>query len=143
VTAASTPGTDQCAVVGALVLLLTGALACSNAQPEQKPSGEAPAATVPAPQTGCTGSFAGRWKTPLGQLRMTVEGDQATGRYPGGIVTGRIVGNRLEATFKWRVMNGTIGYDLAPDGRSMVGNWKSSLGQKGTFVARCDGEDED
>jgi hypothetical protein len=89
----------------------------------------------------CPGTFAGKWKTPLGWVHMTLDGDRATGRYPRGGFTGRISegGKRLDAEFKYTGMSGSITYLMAPDGKTATATWNNSLRMKGTFTATCGG----
>jgi hypothetical protein len=74
-------------------------------------------------------------------VRITLDGDKATGRYPRGGFTGKISdgGKRLDADFKYIGMSGSITYLMAADGKTATASWKNSLRQKGTYVATCGG----
>jgi hypothetical protein len=155
-TAAAAPGApatgpaaaDAGAPRAAAAVPADGGAAGAAATPGAAPTAPgAPAAAAPA-AAPCSGTFAGRWKTPIGLIRITLDGDKATGRYPRGGFTGKVSegGKRLDADFKYIGMTGNITYLMAPGGKTATASYKTSLRQQGSYVATCvatAGDDDD
>lgn len=69
-------------------------------------------------------SWTGSWSTSYGVLNLTQNGDQVTGSYPDGTLTGTVSGNILSGTFaEVNDYTGVFSFTMSGDGKSFTGTW--------------------
>lgn len=72
-------------------------------------------------------NWTGRWDTSYGILVLTQNGNQVTGTYPDGTLTGTVSGSVLTGTFvENNDYTGSFTFTMSADGRSFTGTWHYS-----------------
>jgi hypothetical protein len=90
----------------------------------------------------CTGSFAGRWETTYGPLKIEVTGASVSGSYPAynGTLRGTLAGDTLTGEYSDVSGSGSVRLVISPDRRMWSGTWTAaSGGVSGSWNARCRG----
>jgi hypothetical protein len=84
-----------------------------------------------APAGAAEGKFAGKWNTDYGLLTMTQDGNKVKGVYYDGTASleGTVEKNRLTFTYTEPGLEGDGEFELAADGKSFTGKWRSKGGQ--------------
>jgi len=72
-------------------------------------------------------SFEGVWDTRYGPLRLSLDGERASGLYATneGRIEGTLSGDRLEFRYSERDASGEGWFRLRPDGRGFEGRWRA------------------
>lgn len=77
------------------------------------------------------GTFAGVWSTSFGKMRLTTSGDAARGCYAfpaGSTLEGSLAGDTLAFEYREPEARGEGWFQLAADGRSFHGQWRTEGG---------------
>ena len=74
---------------------------------------------VPTPDA----TFAGRWESNYGPMRLEVEGSEVRGSYPGGHLVGTLEGRRLTFRFQEPEGQGQGWFELLPSGEAFRGRY--------------------
>lgn len=75
------------------------------------------------------GGFPGVWSTSFGRMRLIAGKDGLSGCYAfpyGATITGKLKGNQFTFTYKEPAAHGEGTFELAEDGRSFFGKWRTA-----------------
>ncbi|MEN6324885.1 MAG: stalk domain-containing protein [Syntrophomonas sp.] len=81
--------------------------------------------TLEPPKQLVTITWAGSWQTSFGILNLTQNGDQVTGTYPDGTLTGTASDKALTGSFaEINSYTGSFTFTMSADGKAFTGTWR-------------------